>query len=281
MSNCPACAQPIPAGAELCPKCGAHGMEGTPRSDPEPRPSIVRTLFKACAAGAFGLLVFSATRAAMRMPVAAPGHEADRCIVCRNNLRQIGLALHNYNNIYLTLPPAMVCDAEGRPMHSWRVLLLPFLDQMGLYRQYRFDEPWDGPNNVRLLSQMPSIYACPSHTGTSGLGGVHTAYVAVFGPEGVFAGEKPGRLSEVTDGIGSTLMVGEVRDVTIPWTKPEDIDLALHAEINRPGGFGSHHERGAHFVITDGTVRFISQNIDPQVLHALTTRNGGEPIVKF
>src|SRR6516165_2689000 len=81
---------------------------------------------------------------------------------CKNNLMNIGLALHNYHDQFGSFPPACVADENGRPMHSWRVLILPFLDQTPLYNQYRFDEPWDGPNNKKLADTILAVYNCPS-----------------------------------------------------------------------------------------------------------------------
>src|SRR6478735_1777869 len=69
---------------------------------------------------------------------------------CANNLHSIAIAIQQYNDNYGCYPPPFIADADGKPMHSWRVLLLPYLEQKALHRQYRFDEPWDGPNNLKL-----------------------------------------------------------------------------------------------------------------------------------
>src|SRR5882757_2755439 len=116
---------------------------------------------------------------ALLLPAVQAAREAARRAQCMNNLRQIGLALHNYHDQYNTFPPAYVADATGKPMHSWRVLLLPQLGEGQLYSEYDFSEPWDGPNNSRLLTRMPRVYACPSHS-TPGHE-TNTAYAGVFG----------------------------------------------------------------------------------------------------
>src|SRR5204863_151662 len=77
-------------------------------------------------------------------------HEAARRSNCKGELKQIGLALLNYREVYGCFPPAFIADESGRPMHSWRVLILPYIDHVSLYYEYRFDEPWDGPNNRKL-----------------------------------------------------------------------------------------------------------------------------------
>jgi hypothetical protein len=92
--------------------------------------------------------------------------ERARQVQCANDLKQIAMALHCYHQQYGMLPPAYLADATGRPMHSWRVLLLPFLEAQSLYDQYDFREPWNGPNNSKLLTKMPYFYSCPSQPPT-------------------------------------------------------------------------------------------------------------------
>jgi hypothetical protein len=109
--------------------------------------------------------------------IAAPV-ELSRRSACVVNLKQIALALHNYHDTYGTFPPAYVADENGRPMHSWRVLILPFLESSDVYSKYRFDEPWDGPHNRLLADRMPYAYRCPSESRNSPPSRI-TSYVAV------------------------------------------------------------------------------------------------------
>jgi hypothetical protein len=106
---------------------------------------------------------------------------------CHNNLKQIAIALHNYHDTFGSLPPAYVADENGRPMHSWRVLLLPFIEHKALYDEYRFDEPWDGPHNRQLADYMPSVYRCPSDPGANPRLPI-SSYLAVVGPETIWPG---------------------------------------------------------------------------------------------
>jgi prepilin-type processing-associated H-X9-DG protein len=200
--------------------------------------------------------------------------EAARRTQCKNNLRQIGLALYNYNEVYGTFPPAYVADAAGKPMHSWRVLILPYIDELPLYQQYHFDEPWDGPNNSRLMSRMPRLYACPSDPNPGS--GTNTAYAGVFGEKCVFRGGLPVRISEITDGASNTLLVGEAAGAGIPWMKPDDIDFAKHSSLGDSAGFSSHHQRGVIFLFCDGAVKFIASDVNPATLQGASTRNGDE-----
>ncbi|MFH1269123.1 MAG: DUF1559 domain-containing protein [Planctomycetota bacterium] len=99
----------------------------------------------------------------IRTAIPAAGRAATRT-QCSNNLRQIGIAMLNYHDTYGSYPPAYIPDEKGQPKHSWRVLLLPFLEQQTLYDQYDFDRPWDSPENAALGNLMPEAYRCPSDT---------------------------------------------------------------------------------------------------------------------
>jgi prepilin-type processing-associated H-X9-DG protein len=226
-------------------------------------------------AGGLGVLAICVgLPAGLLVPAVQQAREAARRTQCMNNLKQIGLALLNYHDQNGAFPPAFVPDKDGKPMHSWRVLILPYLDQAELYKEYKFDEPWDGPSNSRLLARMPPVYSCPSHV-TSGVN-TNTSYAGVFGEHCVFRGSGPVKFTAITDGTSNTLLVGEVAKSNIPWMKPEDIDVTMHATIGPAGGFGSDHVGGASFLMCDGSVRFLPTGINPQTLQALFTRDGNE-----
>ena len=95
-------------------------------------------------------------------PLYCSAPEASRRLACSNNLKNIALAMHNYEQAYRCFPPAYVPDKHGKPMHSWRVLLLPFLEKQALYSQYRFNEPWNSPNNRKVTDRATALYQCPS-----------------------------------------------------------------------------------------------------------------------
>jgi prepilin-type processing-associated H-X9-DG protein len=226
-----------------------------------------------------GLVVCGGIGLVFLYPAVSTPREAPRRSQCKNNLKQIGLALHNYHDVYGSFPPAYVADATGKPMHSWRVLILPFLDQEPLYREYDLSEPWDGPNNSRLLDRMPPVYSCPSRAGPSG--STNTSYVAPFGEHCIFRGSEPVKFSAVLDGLSNTLMVGESAGANIPWMKPEDVDIAAHPSLGDSAGFSSDHSGGVHFLMGDGAVRFIALTIAPQTYQALLTRDGGEVVADY
>jgi hypothetical protein len=238
---------------------------------PWQRRMSVSTLMKlvlACAC-AFALMAWLA-----RGVLAA--REAARRSQCACNYCQILLALHNYHSQYNVFPPAYVADASGRPMHSWRVLLLPFMEQSGLYNRYNFSEPWNGPNNITLLNSMPSNFACPSRfSSPTNL----TSYVAVTGPGTVFPGARSTKLDDVTDGKSNTLIIVEVADVNVPWTAPIDLDVrTMSFQINDPkrSGISSKHPGGANVGVADGRTRWAPDWVAPGALRALLTIAGGE-----
>lgn len=224
--------------------------------------------------------------------------EASHWSMCKGNLKQFGVALLSYHDMYGSFPPAFVVGPDGRPWHSWRILILPYLDGPELYEEYRFDEPWDGPNNRKLLSKMPEVFACPSrprHVEANLLASLsfgllardahpvsvrdgNTSYAAVLGKDCAFRGVEPVTLAEITDGTSSTAFISESCRTRIPWTKPEDIDIAFHSKLNDPDGFSSYHDRGCHFLFGDGTVRFVKNDIEQRVLDGIFTRNGAETI---
>jgi hypothetical protein len=197
-----------------------------------------------------------------------------------NNLKQIVLGLHNYHDAYGCLPPAYIADDNGKPMHSWRVLLLPFVEREKLYKQYRFDEPWDGPNNGSLAARHPQIlcYDCPSEYPAP-----MTSYVAVVGPGTAWHGAKPRCFDDFADGLDCTIMVVEVANSGIHWMEPRDLDFAtLPMVVNPPEGFlgisGNHVFKGANVAFADFSVRFLKEDLPAQTLRALLTIDGGEKV---
>jgi prepilin-type processing-associated H-X9-DG protein len=209
------------------------------------------------------------------LPAVRSSREAARRAQCTNNLKQIGLALHNYENAYGCLPPVAITDKNGKRLLSWRVAILAFMDTSSLYAKFHLDEPWDSPHNLALVDEMPLVYACPSDlTRKPGM----TGYVAVFGLDTAF---KPDmslvRLADITDGTSQTLLISESLR-TVAWTKPDDLSLEF---IRSPHGLGSkhgYHNNGFNALFADGSVRFLKGSIDQGVLRALCTRNGNENI---
>jgi hypothetical protein len=195
-------------------------------------------------------------------------------------LKQLSLAVHNYSSTYGTLPPAFVADKDGRPAHSWRVLLLPFLERSDLYDQYNFAEPWNGPNNRQLADKIGSTFRRPEEKD----GSVLTRFVAVVGDETAFPGARSIRFEDVTDGTARTILFVEVADSDIHWMEPRDlsfnqIPMRINARGPKVPRIGSTYpDVRAAFV--DGMVHRLKDSTPAQTLRALLTAHGGEVINK-
>jgi prepilin-type processing-associated H-X9-DG protein len=208
---------------------------------------------------------------ALLLPAVQAAREAARRSQCVNNLKQIGLAMLNYESANGVFPPALTLDPEGNPLLSWRVLLLPYLDDSGLYEQFKLDEPWDSPHNKPLLAKMPKVYECPS---LPQAGSENSIYQVMIGPGTLFEKAEGIATKDVTDGSSNTLMVLESK-APIPWTQPSGLALQANKPIE---GLGSGHPGGFNALFADGSVRFIKNSTSPTTLEALATRNGGEVV---
>ncbi|MCC9609734.1 DUF1559 domain-containing protein [Blastopirellula sp. JC732] len=155
------------------------------------------------------------------MPAVADARAAATTSASSGHLKVIGLALHNYHDTYGELPPAYIADENGKPIHSWRVLILPFIEYGDLYDRYDFDEPWDAPNNRLLMQERPVVYADPRNPGEDPK---TTPYQAIAGPGTCFDPTVAKmKLAEITDGTAVTAMVVENFGKPVIWTEPDDI----------------------------------------------------------
>lgn len=200
--------------------------------------------------------------------------------MCSNNLKQLALAFHNYHDTYGTFPPAYIADENGQPKHSWRVLLLPFLEQQALYDAYDFDEPWDSPVNAMVTETVLPIFQCPAELVS---GTPVTNYMVITGPGTVFEGERAPALRDILDGTSNTLLIVEVAGSGTQWAEPVDLDASqlavpFGAVANSPG---SQHPGGVQAAMCDGSVQFLPYNISPTTFNALVTRAGGEAVPPY
>lgn len=232
--------------------------------------------------GLFGLTCIGLLISQLLLAVSAP-REAARRIQCRSNLKQIGLALHNYHQAYGSYPPAYTVDEQGKPMHSWRVLLLPFTEYAQDEVQYDFSQPWNSPANLAFAkeSQIHNMYFCPSE---SDWDRNDTSYVMLVGPNAFSDGPTARKKEDITDKPGETIIVGEMSRSGIFWTEPRDLSVSeMSFKINDPNQIGlrSDHYGGLHVLFADGSVCFLSASMDMKVYEAMTTINGGEDISEF
>ena len=204
------------------------------------------------------------------------GIESSRSARCRERLKHVGLAMHDYLATHESFPAAAIAGRDGRPLLSWRVAILPQLGHRALHDQFRRDEPWDSPHNLALLSKMPEVFACPSEPGRiDGL----TNYQVLVGPQTMFEGREGTTIEQVTDGTSNTFLIVEARR-PVPWTKPEDLAYVpddVNSRVEKPlPAFGSRHKGGFHALMADGAVKFLKWTITSITLRSLITRDGGE-----
>ena len=216
----------------------------------------------------------------------------------RNNLKQIALAMHNYAATYGTLPPAYISDKKsGKALLSWRVAILPFIEEMPLYQQFHLDEPWDSAHNKTLIARMPSIYRSMGPTvaletqetvgppgvakaaDTDGIGPAgalaKTRYVTLRHKDSAFPGKDGIRLTDITHGTSNTIMAVEADAAhAVIWTKPNDLPFDPEKPLT---GLTGQPARGFNAVLCDGAVRFIQDSIDSEIFGDMVNRTGGKP----
>jgi hypothetical protein len=200
---------------------------------------------------------------------------------CQNNLKQIALAMHNYAHRYGALPPAYVADSQGKPVHSWRVLLLPFLGEEELYKRYSFDEPWDGLNNCKLHKEIIRGYQCLSDTGPRA-DSTMTSYVVVTGEHTAFPGARSVKFSDFRRPLDDSLLIVEVANSGIHWIEPRDLSFSeMDSKIDgKPGksissGHGWSWEYSYPAVVcavyADGHAGCLPLTLSPDALKELLT----------
>ena len=222
------------------------------------------------------------------LPATQAAREAARRMSCSNNLKQIGLALHNYHDIYKQFPPATIgpYNVPRERQFSWIVALLPYLEQQSMYEAFRLDLPWDHPHNAGVLQMYRPPIFCPSDASTEKTqeGYARTSYVAVTGsnyadgpgrPDGVIGVDRGLALREITDGTRNTIMVAEVTDGG-PWFAGGS-GTARRIDSWIQNRAWSQHGGGGNVVLADASVQFLSATTDAQSLRALATARGGEP----
>ena len=252
-------------------------VEPTPPVPPDPRSRRNR----------IGIIVAVAVLSiALIASVAIRINQASDRMKSSGSLLQIGLAIHNYDATYGEMPHNTF-DPSGKPLLSWRVHILPFIEEDGLYKQFKLDEPWDSPNNIRLLNQMPVAYERPADRG--GKRGSHTYYRGFSNPGSVFerrpCDARPRTtpptvatfdFSMIMDGTPNTILIVEAGD-PVEWTKPDDLDASPDKPFPRLSGvFGRNGKFLA--VMCDTRVRSFPVDMDEAKLRALITHSGGETV---
>jgi hypothetical protein len=183
--------------------------------------------------------------------------------------------MHNYESVHGQLPPAAVCSSSGKPLLSWRVLVLPYIEQQELYEKFHLDEPWDSPHNLALLPRMPATYAPPGGKAWK-VPPHHTVCKVFVGPGAAFEGREGLSLkSDFPDGTSNTFLVVEA-GTPVPWTKPEDLPFDPDGPLPDLRSLFSDMFRAG---LADGGVRHVPLETSERTLRSAITRNGGEEIV--
>jgi hypothetical protein len=287
MPACPYCAEPIPAGTAICPSCGMSvrekrgsgdgGREPPPRSD-----GLSGTTIALIVAGSLiaVFLVCGGVLVAFLLPGVQAARTAARTTQSRNNLKQLGIALHNYHDAHQAFPIGATFDDAGRAHHGWQTRMLPYIDQAPLSNLINHHAPWDDATNLRAMTVAIPAYLDPNVTEPGvdprGYGLSHYA-----GNSRVLPANASLTVRDVSDGTSYTIVAGQASGNYQPWGDPanlRDPAAGLNAGAN---SFGSKDPAGVQFLMLDGSVRAVSPNISPDVLKALGSPSGGEAVGPF
>lgn len=235
--------------------------------------------------GVLGIVIWG-----IMQPAFAAARSAAKCSACESNLRDIGSAIDLYYDAKGHYPPAVVFDENGKPMHSWRVLILPYLgpEAEQVYEQYKLDQPWNGPDNRQLDVLIPQVYQCPADS--NAIRG-ETSYLAIVGNNTVINNTKqPTERTQSYDGPvlrdnpSETMVVLEAAGCAVNWMKPKDISMsALPAGLNssNAGGPGSEHIQGVNILMADQSIiRLTPEMVETDDLRGMATIDGGNEYIE-
>lgn len=264
---------------------------------------------------------------ALLLPAVQQAREAARRSSCKNNMRQIGLAVHNYESTHTIFPIGVLGTtgsvAVGNPLTTWQTLILPFVEQANVHSQYNFNVRFDDALNAAVVNRPVPVYLCASQPSTGLVNNLYApshyagnAGTAPGGNDGLFYPLSAVRMGDILDGTSNTLAAGEIAFEIGGWARGAINSgggggggggqgfargvlrwWKAAAACARPGmnppittcsssterlfQFSSPHVGGCHFGLADGSVRFLSENMDLQLFNALLTRATGEVVGEF
>ncbi|WP_298866283.1 DUF1559 domain-containing protein [uncultured Gimesia sp.] len=223
-----------------------------------------------------GVIIVILMLVVLILPVVQQARETSGAPKSKNNMKQIGLALHNYHDKHSIFPPGAIETTDGRPYHSWQTSILPFVDQNSLYNQINFNKAWHDPANQMIFQQKIRVYLNPSIQETAPVNGYEISHYR--GNELVLKKNNGFRIVDIKDSTPNTIMAMEIGENFKPWGDPTNI-------TNPPNIIGSGkkttYKGGYQVLMADGSVRFISEDVDRAVLKALSTPDGGEVLGEF
>ncbi len=213
--------------------------------------------------------------AALLLPAVQSAREAARRAQSMNNLKMLSLSVLNFEAATGRFPAAAIPTKDGKPGLSWRVAMLPYLEEKNLYDQFHLDEPWDSEHNRKLIPLMPEVFRSPSSQAEPG----KTTYLAIRGEKAVIMESKTDRgigVRDIMDGTSRTVWLAEADDArAVEWTKPEDFS----PDADDPWrGLGGLRPGGVLAAFVDGHIEFLPRSLPKETLRALFTRDGGEVV---
>lgn len=228
------------------------------------------------------------------LPAFQEAREHTRVATCRHHLGDLAKALHLHPEKEGGLPQAIIQDERGAPAHSWRVSILPFIDDQSTYDAYDWSEPWSSSNNSIVAISTIEHFLCPSDP-LANSNSPHANYFAIVSPQTAWPTDRGLQLSEVNDGLENTILLLEAASLGVTWTQPRDLtyDEAIklltgampkqlvHGRYDEPGCFYKQHStesRGVHAAFADGTVRFLPVPLPEEMAKALLTANAGDEV---
>jgi type II secretory pathway pseudopilin PulG len=200
-----------------------------------------------------GLIFCGGVGVALMLPAVYQVRESARNSTCKNQLRQISMAIETYKAVHGTYPPAYSVDEQGKPLHGWRTLILPHMLGTDSFDQIRMEEPWDSPHNSQFHDRQHDLFGCPSNPNSRS---TKTSYVAIVGPGMIFSGPKATAANAVPS-LSDTILLIEIAESDIHWMEPRDVkaaDLAraMRHDVNR---VDSHHNMSVNVAYADGAVQ--------------------------
>ena len=216
-----------------------------------------------------GLLVCGGGIALVAFPMVGKVRTSAQRMNSQNNLKMLGIAIHNYHDTYMELPPAIVKDASGKPLYSGIVLLLPYLEQDGIFQQFDKSKAWDDPVNINLSRRMIPALMNPASTDTRP---GHSDYMLVGGPNAMLSETGKSTMASVQDGTSNTIMAVEVGSGSTleSWAQPVAWDPSLP--------FNGPDPTVVNVLFGDGSVRALPKSTPAPTLRLLSDRQDGTPV---
>lgn len=285
MKTCPNCTAAVPELASFCASCGSefHGTDAVPLESAPPPPVVPQSPWKwGVGIGTLFVLIVGCFVAIQPFLLSRQGGQAMLALApvtkrapFSNGLKQIGVAFHNYHDVYSVMPAGGIFDEQGTEFHSWQTALLPFLGYAETYETVFFELPWNAQENQWPMGEGIWQYVNPAITQTHTDSGYALSHYA--GNSQVFPDNQGLAYEEIVDGTSNTVIAGEVVDGFAPWGYPRNVrDPAdgLHGDSRTFGSLGK--KGGVMFLKADGSTVFVNNDVDPSVLKALSTPAGGE-----